>query len=169
MTEAPLERWTVRGTRRARRSTLTFEALTPPAEYGGRQALVKAGGMEGYEQLCRVRGTVGGTAPVRGLGQRGHSWGNPDWDKIALTRAVGAWFDDGTGVALAHRPPGQGRTTTPTRPPGARRSTPERARAVDEVRALDHHRRGRPPDPRRASSCGSTRTTTTPTAAPARS
>ena len=41
--------------------------------------------MEGYEQLCRVRGTMAGRA-VDGLGQRGHSWGNPDWDKIALTR-----------------------------------------------------------------------------------
>ena len=43
--------------------------------------------MEGYEQLCRVRGTMAGRA-VDGLGQRGHSWGNPDWDKIALTRSV---------------------------------------------------------------------------------
>ena len=62
--------------------------------------MVKAGGMEGYEQLCRVTGTVAGT-PCDGLGQRGHSWGNPDWDKIALTRSVGAWFADGTGVALS--------------------------------------------------------------------
>ena len=54
-TEAPLERWTVRGGGELE-FELTFEALTPPAEYGGRQALVKAGGMEGYEQLCRVRG-----------------------------------------------------------------------------------------------------------------
>ena len=54
-TETPLERWTVRGTGELE-FDLTFEALTPPAEYGGRQALVKAGGMEGYEQLCRVRG-----------------------------------------------------------------------------------------------------------------
>jgi len=62
--------------------------------------VVKAGGMEGYEQLCRVTGTVAGT-PCDGIGQRGHSWGNPDWDKIALTRSVGAWFADGTGVALS--------------------------------------------------------------------
>jgi hypothetical protein len=102
-TDAPLERWTLRAQGELA-FELTFEALTPPAEYGGRQAVVKAGGMEGYEQVCRVRGTMRAGAserPVRGLGQRGHSWGNPDWDKIALTRAVGAWFDDGTGTVVA--------------------------------------------------------------------
>jgi hypothetical protein len=98
-TVEPLERWVVRGSGELE-FELTFEALTPPAEYGGRQAVVKAGGMEGYEQLCRVRGTMG-DRPVDGLGQRGHSWGNPDWDKIVLTRAVSAWFEDGTGAVLA--------------------------------------------------------------------
>jgi hypothetical protein len=98
-TEVPLERWTIRG-RGELEFELTFEALTPPAEYGGRKGIAKAGGMEGYEQLCRVRGTMGDRR-VRGLGQRGHSWGNPDWDKIALTRSVGAWFEDGTGAVLA--------------------------------------------------------------------
>ena len=93
--DAPLERWTLG----AAGVELTFEALAPPAEYGGRMAYVKAGGMEGYEQVCRVRGTVAGRR-VRGLGQRGHAWGNPDWDKIALTRTVSAWFEDG-GALLA--------------------------------------------------------------------
>ncbi|WP_028065557.1 hypothetical protein [Solirubrobacter soli] len=97
--EEPLERWTVSGAGEIEFS-LTFEALTPPAEYGGRMALVKTGGMEGYEQLCRVRGTMAGRE-IDGLGQRGHSWGNPDWDKIALTRSVSAWFDDGTGCVLS--------------------------------------------------------------------
>jgi hypothetical protein len=97
--EEPLERWALTGAGELEFS-LTFEALTPPAEYGGRIGLVKAGGMEGYEQLCRVRGTMAGRA-VEGLGQRGHSWGNPDWDKIALTRAVSAWFDDGSGSVLS--------------------------------------------------------------------
>jgi hypothetical protein len=98
-TVAPLEQWVVRGSGELE-FELVFEALTPPAEYGGRQAVSKAGGMEGYEQLCRVRGTMG-DRPVDGLGQRGHSWGNPDWDKIALTRSVSAWFEDGTGSVLA--------------------------------------------------------------------
>jgi hypothetical protein len=29
-----------------------------------------------------------------------HAWGNPDWDRIALTRSLGIWFADGTGVAF---------------------------------------------------------------------
>jgi hypothetical protein len=97
--EEPLERWTVTASGELEFS-LSFEALSPPAEYGGRIGLVKTGGMEGYEQLCRVQGTMAGRA-VDGLGQRGHSWGNPDWDKIALTRSVSAWFDDGSGSVLS--------------------------------------------------------------------
>ena len=99
-TETPLERWTLEASGELT-FDLTFEALSPPAEYGGgRKSIAKAGGMEGYEQLCRVSGTVGETPLKHALGQRGHSWGNPDWDKIALTRAVGAWFEDGTGAVL---------------------------------------------------------------------
>ncbi len=126
-------RWTVRGTGELD-FELTFEALTPPVSYGGRQALVKAGGMEGYEQLCRVSGTMEGR-PVSGLGQRGHSWGNPDWDKIALTRSVvGAWFEDGSGVAL-----GLVRSTKAVQPRrrgglGRVRSRPRASFEVDEVR-----------------------------------
>ena len=75
-TEAALQRWTVRGSGELT-FELVFDALTPPVTYGGRQAIVKAGGMEGYEQVCRVTGTLN-DRPVDGLGQRGHSWGNPD-------------------------------------------------------------------------------------------
>ena len=99
VTEAPLERWTVRGSGEVA-FDLVFEATTGPVSYGGRAAIVKAGGMEGYEQLCRVTGTVAGHE-VSGVGQRGHSWGNPDWDKIALTRSLGAWFEDGSGICLS--------------------------------------------------------------------
>jgi len=99
--DVPLERWTVSGTGELSFS-LTFEALTPPAEYGGRSAYVKAGGLSGYEQICRVAGSVAG-GRVRGLGQRGHAWGNPDWDRIALTRTVGAWFEDGGALVSTVR------------------------------------------------------------------
>jgi hypothetical protein len=100
--DEPLARWRVRSAEPA--LALEFEALTPPAELSGRQAAAKSGGLEGYEQLCRVRGTVqvdGRDRPVRGLGQRGHAWGNPDWERIALTRSVGAWLDDGSGIVIA--------------------------------------------------------------------
>ena len=107
--EEPLRRWTVRGAGELA-FELEFTATTPSAELGGRDKVAKAGGLQGYEQICTVSGTVrveGRSRSVDGLGQRGHAWGNPDWDKIALTRTVGAWFDDGSGVVLgAVRPDG---------------------------------------------------------------
>ena len=54
--------------------------------------------MAGYDQPCRVRGTVrvGGRArALDGLGQRGHSWGDADWERIALARTVTAWIGRG--------------------------------------------------------------------------
>jgi hypothetical protein len=133
--EAPLERWNVRATGEVV-FALTFEALTPPAEYGGRQAIVKAGGMEGYEQVCSVSGTVtvaGRERQVRGFGQRGHSWGNPDWDKIALTRAVGAWLEDGSGVVLSTVRSIKADTHAGEASWGAL-VDPEQSRSVDDVR-----------------------------------
>jgi hypothetical protein len=91
--ERPLEAWTLAFASDGATFDLTVEAVSGPGE-------MAQGGMEGYEQLCRVTGTVAGT-PCTGIGQRGHSWGNPDWDKIALTRSVSAWFDDGSGSVLS--------------------------------------------------------------------
>ena len=80
-----------------------IEALTPPAALDADARAAKTGGMQGYEQLCRVRGRVvagGKERPVDCLGQRGHSWGRPDWEKLVLARTVSAWFDDATAVTL---------------------------------------------------------------------
>lgn len=100
----PLRRWTVRfdgGEDGA--FELDFEALGAPAEIGG-------GGMSGYEQLCRVRGRarVGDrSVAIDCLGQRGHSWGAPDWSEITLARTLGAWIDRRLGVVMsAFRPAG---------------------------------------------------------------
>jgi hypothetical protein len=46
---------------------------------------------------ARVRDDV---RPVACLGQRGHSWGAPEWDRIVLARTVSAWIDGGPGVTL---------------------------------------------------------------------
>jgi hypothetical protein len=76
---------------------LEVEALAPPAR-------VALGGIDGYEQLCRVRGTVtagGEGRRVDALGQRGHSWGRADWAKLELARTVTAWLDDRTAVTLS--------------------------------------------------------------------
>jgi hypothetical protein len=79
---------------------LEFEAVSPPAE------LHELGGMEGHEKLCRVRGTAAGR-PIDCLGQRTRSWGTADWDRISLTRSLGAWLADGPSVVYsAVRPAG---------------------------------------------------------------
>jgi hypothetical protein len=80
-----------------------LEATGPLAELPPDHPVARVGGMEGYEQPVRVRGhaTVGGArVQVDGLGQRGHSWGAPDWQRIELTRAVSAWLGDDLAVSL---------------------------------------------------------------------
>jgi hypothetical protein len=73
---------------------LEFSALSPPAETD------ELGGMAGHERLCRVQGTVAGR-PIDCLGQRGRSWGTADWSRIALTRSLGAWLEEGPSVVYA--------------------------------------------------------------------
>jgi hypothetical protein len=98
---APLERWTVAFAGDEGSFDLTFEAIGEPAFLAG-------GGMEGYEQLCRVSGraTVGSrTVDVDCLGQRGHQWGTPDWDHLSMARTVGAWLSPQLAVMIgAFRP-----------------------------------------------------------------
>ena len=102
--EDPLHRWTVRFHDAGHEFALTFDAAGPPAEFDD------TGGMAGHEQLCHVHGEVrlgAETRPVRGLGQRGHVWGVPGWERIDAARYVGAWLDDGSAVVLrAVRPAG---------------------------------------------------------------
>jgi hypothetical protein len=86
----------------------------------------RAGGMTGFDQAVRVAGTatIGGRrVAIDGLGQRGRSWGAPDWNRIALARTVGAWLDDDLAVSL-----------TAVRPAGAKHHDEERVAAT----ILDH-------------------------------
>ena len=96
----PLRRWTMEA---EGVFSLELEALSEPAVLGADAAAARAGGMQGYEQVCRVRGTVqheNAEVRVECFGQRGHSWGRPDWSRLALARTVSAWLEDGTGVTL---------------------------------------------------------------------
>jgi hypothetical protein len=106
----PLREWTVTMEGDHHGFDLRFQALSPPAGIAGDDAVALAGGMAGYEQLCGVTGTVraGGRAiEIRCLGQRGHGWGEPDWERIEATRTVAAWPDAGHGIALTSvRPAG---------------------------------------------------------------
>jgi hypothetical protein len=96
--EEPLRRWVLEGDTEGGTSvSLAFEAVGSPAE-------VEMAGMRGYEQLCVVTGSVtvdGATREISCLGQRGHTWGTADWDRLEMARTVTAWLEDGTGVTLA--------------------------------------------------------------------
>ncbi|MDX6677438.1 MAG: hypothetical protein QOE31_1490, partial [Solirubrobacteraceae bacterium] len=91
----PLEAWNVRFSGDDGAFDLRFEACSAPAELAGDTEVARAGGMHGYDQLCRVTGTAthgGRTHQLRCLGQRGQLWGNPDYSRIALARTVSAWL-----------------------------------------------------------------------------
>jgi hypothetical protein len=100
--ERPLEAWTLSFASDGATFDLQVEAVSAPGE-------VAAGGMEGYEQLCRFRGdaTIAGRRlTLDCLGQRGHSWGAPDWEKLALARTLGVWVGDDLGISLLAIRPG---------------------------------------------------------------
>jgi hypothetical protein len=89
---------------------LELEATGPVAELEPSHPVARVGGMAGYEQPVRVRGQAvvrSHQLAVDGLGQRGHSWGAPDWDRIELARTVSAWLGEDLTVSLtAVRPAG---------------------------------------------------------------
>jgi hypothetical protein len=101
--EEPLTRWTVTYTAADAGFALGFEARTDPARLTAEHAVADIGGMEGYEQVCAVSGTVrvgDAVHEVDCLGQRGHLWGTPDWKRITLARTVTAWLGADRAVTL---------------------------------------------------------------------
>ena len=108
--DEPLREWTLAMEGERHGFDLRFQALSPPAEIAGEDAVARAGGMAGYEQLCGVTGTVlagGRSFEIRCLGQRGHGWGEPDWERIESARTITAWPGAGYGVTLTSvRPAG---------------------------------------------------------------
>jgi hypothetical protein len=89
---------------------LEFLADGDPAGPGAGDPVARLGGLAGYDQPCRVRGTVragGRERRVDGLGQRSHAWGAPDWERIELARSVAAWTGAGGAASVASvRPAG---------------------------------------------------------------
>jgi hypothetical protein len=82
---------------------LDVEAVSAPAELGADVPAGRLGGMQGYDQLVKVTGkvTIGGRERTfSGRGQRGHSWGAPDWDKLGLARTLGVWLEGDAGITL---------------------------------------------------------------------
>ena len=112
----PLERWRLEWEGAGARVELEATAASAPA------AVPALAGLEGYEQLVRVRGTVetgGSAAAVDADGQRGHLCGTPAWHEVDLTRSVAVWLGGGDGLAL-----------TSARPAGARGHDEEAAWAA---------------------------------------
>lgn len=97
-TLAPLEQWEVAFADQGGDGfELRFAALSPPAS----GALGATVGRESYAQLCHVEGSVragGRERAVDCLGQRGHGWGVPAWDRLGAVRHAQAWM--GTDAAI---------------------------------------------------------------------
>jgi hypothetical protein len=118
----PLRAWRLHFASDEASLDVDLRALGALAELDPEHPVARAGGMAGFEQACRVTGsaTVGDArVEVDALGQRGHSWGTPDWGRIALARTVAAWLDDELAVSL-----------TAIRPAGARQHEDERVAAT---------------------------------------
>ena len=118
----PLRAWRLHFAADEASFDLDLAAVGAIAELDPEHPVARAGGMAGFEQACRVTGaaSVGGRRiAIDGLGQRGRSWGSPDWDRIDAARTVAAWLGDDLAVSLAA-----------IRPAGARHHDDERIAAT---------------------------------------
>lgn len=110
--DEPLEAWTLRGEGEGFALDLRFEARSRPAVLPPDSPAATLGGLEGYEQVCAVHGTVttaGTRRDVRCLGQRGHSWGTPDWERLSLSRMLTAWMAEDRALSLVAVRPARAR------------------------------------------------------------
>ncbi len=99
-----LRRWRARFDDAEGGFDLDVSALGPPLAPEEDDPAGELSGSRGYEQLCRLEGVVragGAERRVSCFGQRGHTWGAPDWDRIALTRAVSVWLGEEGGLTLS--------------------------------------------------------------------
>jgi hypothetical protein len=107
----PLKAWRVSFAGEDASLDLEVEALSEPFALDPGEPVARLGGMSGFEQPLRVRGgarLAGRRAELDGLGQRGRSWGEPDWKTIGRTRVVGAWFPKTALSVAAIAPRGSG-------------------------------------------------------------
>jgi hypothetical protein len=106
----PLRAWRLRYAADEASLDLELSAVGAIAELDPASPVAELGGMAGFEQALRVTGAAtirGQRIAVDALGQRGRSWGTPDWGRMALARTVGAWLGDDLAVSLsAIRPAG---------------------------------------------------------------
>ncbi len=110
--EEPLTAWTLSFARGDDGFDLRFEAVSAPAVLPADSELARTSGMEGYEQVCSVSGSIrvgGRSRDVRCLGQRGHIWGAPDWKRIELARTLSAWLGADRAVLIGAARPAKSR------------------------------------------------------------
>jgi hypothetical protein len=118
----PLRAWRLQLAADEASLDLDLRAVGAVAALDPEHPAARAGGMQGFDQAVRVTGSAtlrGRRVDVDARGQRGHSWGAPDWGKIALARTVGAWLGDDLSVSL-----------TAIRPAGAKHHEDERVAAT---------------------------------------
>jgi hypothetical protein len=101
----PLARWTAALSNGEAGVEVELEAICAPIAFGEgpTEALAHAAAIEGYEQLCRVRGKArfdGRTLALDGSGRRAHSWGSSSARSLARWRSVWAVLGD-TGVVIS--------------------------------------------------------------------
>jgi hypothetical protein len=102
-TSEPLARWSCRLEHAGVVLEAELESVSPPIELD--EALTSAAGVQGYEQLCRVRGTIrvgDASTEIDGVGRRAHEWGEPTG---AQRRSLYAVAGDRAVTLTAVRPP----------------------------------------------------------------
>jgi hypothetical protein len=102
-TAVPLERWSLAVTGSSVSLELDAYALLPPLQLEHPE-LSHMTGIEQYEHVCRVDGTLGiagSSSPLRGTGRRVHCWGEFGWDRVDRWRTLYAASDGGRAISVA--------------------------------------------------------------------
>jgi hypothetical protein len=110
---SPLERWHAEVSRDELSLELDATAASPAISLLSEDvSLAGLTGVESYEQLCELSGSVelgSRSFALRCLGRRVHSWGEIAWDRIEAARSVYAASDERRGVVFeSARPIGSG-------------------------------------------------------------
>jgi hypothetical protein len=101
-TAEPLARWAFEASGGETALELKLEAVTAPRVPSDRTLLDRVG-IEQYEQLCNVSGTVsalGRSHDISCLGRRVHAWGSFAWDEIERWRTLYAASASGRAISV---------------------------------------------------------------------
>ena len=101
-TEVPLERWSLKASGERASLELGITAVSPPVEHAPDQ-LVEELGVEQYEQICKLQGTVRVDERVFAVdcpGRRVHCWGEFAWTRIARWRTLYAVSETGRAISV---------------------------------------------------------------------